>query len=88
MMIKSELHASKHGPMYRVEKWCSPYLSTISQSFCGDEFILDRRDLLRSVDELNKSNNTLIHNIFINNINPKVILVLTSRQEDSGKEGK
>ena len=36
------VHASKHGPMYRVEKWCSPYLSTISQSFCGDEFILDK----------------------------------------------
>ena len=42
--------------MYRIEKWCSPYLTLISRSFCGDEFLLDRNELLKTIDELNGEN--------------------------------
>ena len=28
------VHASKFGPLYRMEKWCSPYLTIISREFC------------------------------------------------------
>ena len=50
------VHASKHGPMYRIEKWCSPYMTEISQAYCEDEFLLDRNDLVRSIEELNGEN--------------------------------
>ena len=47
------VHATKQGPLYRIEKWCSPYLTNISREYCGDEFILDTPDLLEEIDKLN-----------------------------------
>ena len=50
------VHASKFGPLYRLEKWCSPYLTEISQAYCKAEFLLDTNDLLKQIDDLNKEN--------------------------------
>ena len=47
------VHASKFGPLYRMEKWASPYLTKISRQYCKSEFILDTGDLIRNLQELN-----------------------------------
>ena len=49
------VHASKYGPLYRMEKWCSPYLTEISRAFCKEEFILDKGELLKNLEQLNES---------------------------------
>ena len=49
------VHASKFGPLYRMEKWCSPYLTKISRAFCQDEFILDTGDLIKNLEAINNS---------------------------------
>ena len=47
------VHSTKQGPLYRLEKWCSPYLTDISRFYCGDEFILDTPDLLAQIEDMN-----------------------------------
>ena len=47
------IHASKFSPLYRAEKWTSPYLTKLSRKYCEKEFILDRKELLRMIDDLN-----------------------------------
>lgn len=49
------VHASKFGPLYRLEKWSSPYLITISRDFCKEEYILDTRDLIENFKKTNES---------------------------------
>ena len=49
------VHASKFGPLYRMEKWCSPYLTNISRDYCKEEFILDTGDLIKNMEQLNHS---------------------------------
>ena len=49
------VHATKQGPLYRLEKWCSPYLTNISRSYCDSEFILDTPDLLKHIENLNNN---------------------------------
>ena len=49
------VHASKFGPLYRMEKWCSPYLTTISREFCKEEFILDTGHLIKQLEGMNES---------------------------------
>ena len=49
------VHATKQGPLYRLEKWLSPYLTEISRPYCGSEFVLDTPDLLKHIKELNTS---------------------------------
>ena len=48
------VHASKFGPLYRMEKWASPYLTTISREFCKEEFILDTGNLIQNLKTLNE----------------------------------
>ena len=31
------INAAKFGPLYRLGKWSSPHLTTISRDYCGDE---------------------------------------------------
>ena len=38
-----------------MEKWCSPYLTTISRDFCKKEFILDTGDLIKELESINES---------------------------------
>ena len=47
------VHATKEGPLYRLEKWCSPPLTAISRNYCEDEFLLDTPDLLSKIQQLN-----------------------------------
>ena len=35
------VHSTRQGPIYRLEKWCSPYLTTISKNYSASEFLLD-----------------------------------------------
>ena len=49
------VHATREGPLYRLEKWVSPYLTEISRAYCQEEFLLDSPDLLNTVEELNTS---------------------------------
>ena len=48
------VHSTKQGPMYRLEKWCSPYLTNISRDYCREEFLLDTPQLLRDVEQQNR----------------------------------
>ena len=57
------VHASKFGPLYRMEKWVSPYLTTISRDFCKKEFILDTGDLIKHLGNLNGSHSLRNENI-------------------------
>ena len=49
------VHASKFGPLYRLEKWVSPTLTKVSRSYCRDEYLLDTDDLLAQVNDYNKA---------------------------------
>ena len=49
------VHASKFGPLYRMEKWASPYLTKISREYCKEEFILDTGDLIGHFKNMNES---------------------------------
>ena len=49
------VHSTRQGPLYRLEKWCSPYLTDISRDYCKDEFLLDTPNLLDFVEDLNKT---------------------------------
>ena len=57
------VHASKYGPLYRIEKWASPYLTTISREYCKQEFILDKRHLIEKFSEINSSKKLQNENI-------------------------
>ena len=57
------VHASKFGPLYRMEKWTSPYLTRISREFCKEEFILDTGHLIKNLVELNESNSLERENV-------------------------
>ena len=46
-----------------MEKWVSPYLTTISRDFCKNEFILDTGDLIKHLGNLNRSNSLRNENI-------------------------
>ena len=48
------VHASKFGPLYRMEKWCSPYYIAISREYCKNEFILDTVDLIKQLQHVNE----------------------------------
>ena len=50
------IHASKYSPLYRCEKWCSPHLTRLSRQYCENEFLLDTKDLLGTINELNNNN--------------------------------
>ena len=45
---------TKNGPLYRLEKWMSPYLTDISRQFCKDEFIKDTDDFLECINNFNQ----------------------------------
>ena len=47
------VHATKQGPLYRLEKWCSPLLTQMSRDYCSTEFLLDTPDLLKHIEDLN-----------------------------------
>ena len=47
------VHASKFGPLYRMEKWTSPYLTQISKEYCKEEYLLDTKHLINDFNELN-----------------------------------
>ena len=49
------VHATREGPLYRLEKWVSPYLTEVSRTYCQEEFLLDSPDLLCKIDDLNSS---------------------------------
>ena len=49
------VHASKFGPLYRLEKWISPSLTTISRAYCEDEYLLDTDDLLSQIKKFNEN---------------------------------
>ena len=49
------VHATKEGPLYRLEKWVSPYLTEVSRKFCEEEFILDSPALINVIKGLNYS---------------------------------
>ena len=49
------VHSTKQGPLYRLEKWCSPYLTDISREYCKAEFILDTPHSLKDIEDLNKT---------------------------------
>ncbi len=59
------VHASKFGPLYRMEKWASPYLTDISRDFCKEEFILDTGDLIGNLQVLNDSKLLLNENVHL-----------------------
>ncbi len=59
------VHASKFSPLYRMEKWTSPYLTTISRDFCKDEFILDTGNLISNLEKINESGKLQNENVHL-----------------------
>lgn len=48
------VHATKGGPLYRLEKFVSPYITQISRKYCEEEFILDTPDIITQINNYNK----------------------------------
>ena len=48
------VNASKYGPLYRIEKWISPYITLASQAYCENEYLLDTSQLTQLVKEYNE----------------------------------
>ena len=48
------VHATKGGPLYRLEKFVSPYVTQISRKYCEEEFILDTPDIISQINSYNK----------------------------------
>ena len=59
------VHASKFGPLYRMEKWVSPYLTKISREYCKSEFILDTGDLIQQFETVNQSQTLKNENVHL-----------------------
>ena len=47
------VYAMKHGPLYQLEKWLSPYLTPSSKEYCEDEYILDTQNLIDQINDIN-----------------------------------
>ena len=47
------VHSTCQGPLYRLEKWCSPCLTSLSKNYCGDEFIQDTPALIEAIETVN-----------------------------------
>ena len=47
------VNAAKYGPLYRMEKWISPYLTSASQNYCKEELILDTPHLTELFKDFN-----------------------------------
>ena len=48
------VHATKGGPLYRLEKFVSPFVTKISRKYCEKEFLLDTQDFISHVNNYNK----------------------------------
>ena len=44
---------TKNGPLYKLEKWLSPYLTDISRQYCKDEFIKYTDEFLECINAFN-----------------------------------
>ncbi len=44
------VHATRDGPLYRLEKYVGPTLTTISRKYCEQEFILDTPDIISQIE--------------------------------------
>ena len=44
---------TKNGPLYRLGKWLSPYLTDISRQYCKEEFIKDTDKFLECINAFN-----------------------------------
>ena len=49
------VHATKGGPLYRLEKFVSPYVTKISRKYCEEEFLLDTPDFISHIGNYNRS---------------------------------
>ena len=47
------VYAMEHGPLYRLEKWLSPYLTPLSKEYCEDEYISDTQNLIDQINDIN-----------------------------------
>ena len=48
------IHATKGGPLYRLEKFVSPFVTKISRKYCEEEFLLVTQDFISHVNNYNK----------------------------------
>ena len=48
------VNAAKYGPLYRVEKWISPPLTSASKIYSKNEYIKDTPHLIELIKEYNK----------------------------------
>ena len=46
---------SKFGPLYRVEKWISPFITKISRAYSADEYLRDADHLISEIKEYNNT---------------------------------
>ena len=67
------VHASKYGPLYRMEKWTSPYLTKISREYCKEEFILDTGDLINQFQNINQTGNLKNENVHLFTLDVKAL---------------
>ena len=59
------VNAAKNGPLYRMEKWISPYLSSSSQVYCQNEFLLDTPHLIELIKDYNANESNNEGNIYL-----------------------
>ena len=71
------INSARNGPLYRLEKWTSTFLTDISKQFAKDEFLLDTNDLLNQIEEFNQTGlledgNTLLYTLDVKELYPSM----------------
>ena len=56
-----------------MEKWCSPYYTTISREYCRNEFILDTGDLIKQLQHVNESKILEKENVYLFTLDVKAL---------------
>ena len=47
--------AAHNGPLYRLEKWMSPHLTSLSQTYLSNEYLKDTSHLTSNIDDVNQN---------------------------------
>eukprot|EP00116_Pleurobrachia_bachei_P000624 sb/3460886/ len=67
------VHATRNGPLYRLEKWVSPYLTKLSKEYVGEEFLRDTDELLKQLNGMGElQGNTRVFTLDVQALYPSI----------------
>ena len=70
------VYSMKFGPMYRMEKWLSKFLTPLSKEYCGEEYLKDSDHLQGNLNYINSTggchNNILLFTMDVKALYPSI----------------